>query len=214
MEPFSHPDSPLAAAFPAEFAGDARRVLEVMPNVRLRPSEPFAVVVRGETLSIPSRIHHDEVPQDRVAHLSPRQRQLLHCLYSRHHDGRVRQLHLARIVGSGDDWVVPFVVQLAGEYVVEILTDIRDALRGLDDPGSRLRRAYGEFIVANPAYFDRTQRRVVSYWSCYYRGAYASFRGYPGSTLLDALRCAAADSAGRPWPGLAPKGATRLDGYC
>ncbi|GIH95850.1 hypothetical protein Psi01_64800 [Planobispora siamensis] len=32
-------------------------------------------------------------------------------------------------MGSADPWVVPFVVQLVGEYVLEILVVIRDELR-------------------------------------------------------------------------------------
>lgn len=115
-------------------------------------------------------------------------------------------------MGSTDPWVVPFVVRLAGEYVLEILVVICDELRDLTTPGTGGNLAYGQFLVDNPAFFARTQRRVVSYWSCYYRGAYASFQGYPGCTLLDVLRSAASDRAGHPWPNLAPAGA-RVDGY-
>lgn len=165
-------------------------------------------------MSVPGRIYNDVPSPESVASLSSRQRQVLHCLYSRHCDGWVRQSHLAQILGSSDPWVIPFVVQLVGEYVLEILVDIRDGLRDLGVPGDRLRLAYGEFLVANPAFFARTQRRLVSYWSCYHRAAFRSFQGYPGCTVVDLLRAAAADSAGRPWPSLVPKGAARLDGYC
>ncbi|WP_075025745.1 hypothetical protein [Streptomyces mirabilis] len=214
MQPLSSPYGLLTAAFPAELADDVRAVLAVTPAPRHWPVAPFSVVVQGQQLSIPGRLYNDEPPPELVASLSSRQRQVLHCLYSRHCDGRVRQLHLAQIVSSADPWVVPFVVQLVGEYVLEILVDICDELRDLGAAGDGLRLAYGEFIVANPAFFARTQRRVVSYWSCYYRTAFQSFRGYPGCTLLDLLRSAAADSAGRPWPSLAPRDGTRPDGYC
>ncbi len=162
---------------------------------------------------IPGRLYNDEPPTDAVASLSSRQRQLLHCLYSRHCDGVVRQHHLEKAVGSMDSWVVPYVVQLVGEYVVEILVAICDELVDLVTPGTCGHLAYGQFIVDNPAFFARTQRRVVSYWNCYYRGRYASFRDYPGCTLLDLFRSAASDRAGRPWPSLAPVGA-RVDGCC
>lgn len=164
-------------------------------------------------MTIPGRLYNDEPPPDAMASLSSHQRQLLHCLYSRHCDGMVRQRHLAKVVDSTDPWVVPFVVRLVGEYVLEILVDICDRLRDLAAPGTRGHVAYGQFIVDNPAFFARTQRRVVSYWSCYYRSAYSSFRGYPGSTLLDLLRSAASDRAGDPWPDLAPSAGARVDGY-
>lgn len=38
----------------------------------------------------------------------------MHRLYTRHHDGHVRQRHLARIIEVTDSWIVPFVVQLIG----------------------------------------------------------------------------------------------------
>ncbi|MCX5416081.1 hypothetical protein [Streptomyces sp. NBC_00059] len=213
MQPLSDSRNPLLTAFPVELASDAEAVLAVMPDSRLQPHASFSVAVEGQQVVIPGRLYNDEPPTDAVASLSPRQRQLLHCLYSRHCDGVVRQRHLEKFVGSTDPWAVPFVVQLVGEYVLEILVVICDELRDLATPGARGHLAYGQFIVDNPAFFARTQRRVVSYWSCYYRGAYASFRGYPGCTLLDLLRGAASDRAGYPWPTLAPAGA-RVDGYC
>ncbi|OQQ20624.1 hypothetical protein B0675_24690 [Streptomyces sp. M41(2017)] len=213
MQPLSDSSNPLTTAFPSELASDAEAVLAVMPASRLQPHASFSVVVADQHVYIPGRLYHDEPPTDAVASLSSRQRQLLHCLYSRHCDGVVRQRHLEKIVASTDPWVVPFVVQLVGEYVVEILVVICDELRDLATPGTRGHLAYGQFIVNNPAFFARTQRRVVSYWSCYYRGTYAIFRGYPGCTLLDLLRSAASDRAGHPWPNLAPAGA-RVHGYC
>ncbi|MFJ4714318.1 hypothetical protein [Streptomyces sp. NPDC088785] len=213
MQPPSDSGNPLITAFPAELARDAAAVLAVMPAPRLQPLASFPVAVEGRQVLIPGRLYNDEPPAAAVASLSPRQQQLLHCLYSRHCDGMVRQRHLEKVVGCTDSWVVPFVVQLVGEYVVEILVVIRDALRDLATPGTRGNLAYGRFIVDNPAFFARTQRRVVSYWDCYYRVAYTSFRGYPGCTLLDLLRSAASDRAGRPWPNLAPAGA-RTHGSC
>lgn len=65
----------------------------------------------------------------------------------------VRQRHLEKVLGSTDPWVVPFVVQLVGEYVLEILVVICDELRDLATPGTFGHLAYGQFIVDNPAFF-------------------------------------------------------------
>ncbi|SEL29603.1 hypothetical protein [Streptacidiphilus jiangxiensis] len=210
MQPLSDTGDPLIAAFPIALARDAEAVRAVMPASRFRPHAPFPVVVEGRQVSIPGRLYNDEPPPEAVASLSPRQRQLLHCLYSRHHDGKVRQRHLEKVVGCTDSWVVPFVLQLVGEYVVEILAVILDELRELAAPGTDGHLAFGRFIVDNPAFFARTQRRVVSYYSLYYAHDYAS-RDYPGFALLDVLRSAASDTAGRPWPDLAPV-AVRVNG--
>ncbi|WP_018548366.1 hypothetical protein [Streptomyces sp. LaPpAH-108] len=209
MPPLSN--SPLITAFPAELAADAEAVVAVMPASRLTSPIDFSVVVAGQYVTIPERVYNDEPPADA---LSPRQRQLLHCLYSRHHDGRVRQRHLEQIIGSADPWVLPFVVRLAGEYVLEILVVIRDALRDLALPGTGTRLAYGTFLTDNPEFYARTQRRVVSYWNSNHRAAYTSFRGYPGSTLLDLLHSTTTGLTDHPLPRLTPATSPRLDGYC
>jgi hypothetical protein len=181
-----------------------------MPEARLAPTMPFVVEVQGETVAIPSRMYNEEPSADseRPPLVGTRQA-ILHCLYSRHSDGRVRQRHLEQIVTSGEPWVVPFVVQLAGEYVLEIIQAIGRSLPGLAVPGSAQRRLYGEFIARNPAFVARTERRVVSYWSCYHRWKYGAFGTYPGCVLLEAFpgRCggtggravAAAHAAPRWW---------------
>lgn len=176
-------------------------VLAVMPEARLAPTMPFEVKVQGETVAIPSRIYNEEPSADsQRPPLTGTQKMILHCLYSRHSDGRVRQRHLERIVASGEPWVVPFVVQLAGEYVLEIVEAIGRGLPGLAVPGSAQRRLYGEFIARNPAFFARTERRVVSYWSCYYRWKYGAFGTYPGYVLLEAFRAAVVEQVGAQWP--------------
>jgi hypothetical protein len=190
----------LVAAFPTRLVGDVQSVLAVMPETRLAPVMPFEVEVQGETVAIPSRIYNEEPGAGLERPLSGTQQMILHCLYSRHHDGRVRQRHLEQIVASGEPWVVPFVVQLAGEYVLEILEAIGRGLPGLAVPSSAQRRLYGEFIAQNPAFFARTERRVVSYWSCYYRWKYGAFGTYPGCVLLEAFRAAVVEQVGAQWP--------------
>lgn len=213
VRPPSASSESLASAFPRELAGDLQAVLAVMPASRFLPAASFSAVVQGQQVTIPGRLYNDEPSADTVTTLSPRQRQLLHCLYSRHCDGRARQRHLEKIIGSTDPWVVPFVLQLVGEYVLEILVTIREELPGLATPGTHEQLAYGRFILDNPAFFDRTQRRVVSYWNCYYRAAYTSFRNYPGCTVLDRLRSAASEAGGRRLANLTPPGGMRLDGF-
>ncbi|MFD8277562.1 hypothetical protein [Streptomyces flaveolus] len=191
----------MVSAFPTRLAGDVQSVLAVIPEARLAPTMPFEVEVQGETVAIPSRIYNGEPSTDSERPpLAGTQQVILHCLYSRHSDGRVRQRHLEQIVTSSEPWVVPFVVQLAGEYVLEIIEAIGRGLPGLAVPGSAQRRLYGEFIARNPAFFARTERRVVSYWSCYYRWKYGAFGTYPGCVLLEEFRAAVVEQVGAQWP--------------
>ncbi|WP_405667876.1 hypothetical protein OG379_37935 [Streptomyces sp. NBC_01166] len=190
----------LVAAFPTRLAGDVQSVLAVMPEASSAPMMPFEVEVQGETVAIPSRLYNKEPDPGFERALSGTQQVILHCLYSRHHDGRVRQRHLEQITASGEPWTVPFVVELAGEYVLEIIESIGRGLPGLAEPGSTQRHLYGEFIARNPAFFARIERRVVSYWSCYYRWRYGAFGLYPGCVLLEAFRGAVVEQVGAQWP--------------
>ncbi|CAM5317174.1 hypothetical protein [Streptomyces atroolivaceus] len=208
----SAPSEALVAAFPARLAEDVRAVLPIMPDARVLRAGPLPVEVEGVRIALPSRIHHDEPGGEPERSLTGTQQVILHCLYSRHHDGRVRQRRLGVIVGSSEPWVVPFVVQLAGEYVVEILETILHGLTDLGVPGSCRRKLYGEFVARNPSYFARTERRMVSYWSCHHRRQFPEFGTYPGGILAEALRSAASEQAGMPWPRQTPRPRTAPGG--
>ena len=68
-----------------------------------------------------------------------------------------------------EPWVAPYVVQLIGEHVLEILVAIDHGLPGIAFVDTTYHDRYGQFLAANPTFFATTERRVVSYWSRYYR---------------------------------------------
>ena len=153
---------------------------------------PARVAVRGEPMEIPSRIYLDAIrPDELPVDVPSLERAIVGCLYTRHHIGYVRQRWLRQIVRVNEPWIVPFVVQLLGEYVVEIIVDIVRALPDLADPGSAQAQHYGGVLAENPQFLDLTRQRVASYWSCYYRGQYLRWSEYPGHVLLGALDSAA-----------------------
>jgi len=89
--------------------------------------------------------------------------ELLNCLFSRHHDGYVRERCLKNVIGSSNTWVVPYVIKLTGEYVIEILNVIYQHLPFLNH------EIYRDFLRNNPQFYTLTKCRVMSYWDCYYR---------------------------------------------
>src|SRR5213078_2080778 len=113
----------------------------------------------------------------------------------RHHEGWTRQRSVRRIVGAPLPWVVPFVVALVGEYVIEIVEDVARGLPEVGRAGSAQQQAYGAFLAANPELLRLTQARVVSYWDCYYRRDYPRIHDYPGHRLAAALTQAATITA-------------------
>lgn len=165
----------IARAFPGSLADDAQACADIVPAARLVPAGEFAVRAGEENLILPYRIYNDEPDPRALAGLAPR---------ARHHDGYLRQLHLEQIIIAVDPWVVPYVVQLAGEYVAEITAVIETALAELAVPGSPQQAACGRFAAQNPGFIQLTQARAVSYWNQYYRHQYRSLASYPACGLL------------------------------
>lgn len=132
----------------------------------------FEVRVYDDVLSIPYRLYIPEVSADVVASLSATQQMMFHCLFTRHHDGFVRQRHLVSLLGAEDPWVVPYVVALIGEYVVEILHDIERRIEDIVEAESNRRRMYGRFAADNTRFIQQTKNRVASFWSEYHSFMY------------------------------------------
>ena len=170
----SYDNTELARAFPVALRDDVLRVASTLSQPR-HSTATFAIDVTSETLAVPYRIYHDP-PLVVPFRFTTRQEQIIHCLFTRHRDGFVREEHLRRIISVPEDWVAPFVVQLVGEYVMEILGVVRQYLDLLD------RDVYRRFLTCNPRFYARTRQRIISYWDCYYRSERKS--DYPGFQIM------------------------------
>lgn len=191
-------------AFPVSLAGDVGACARIVPIARPWSAGEIAVRVESEQLFIPHRIYNDELGLRAMAELSPRAQIMIHGLYTRHHDGHIRQRHLEQVVAAQYLWAVPYVIQLVGEYVVEIIEVIEAALTQLIDQGSWQQASYGRFAAENPAFIKVTQARVASYWNAYYRRQYQSIADYPGHRFMVRLETAAREYATVNRPGLPP----------
>jgi hypothetical protein len=154
-------NSDLAQAFPKTIRDDALQVALALPQPSLN-TNAFSVRIGGEPVLIPYRICHDPALID-PARFSPLQVEVLDCLLTRHHSGFVREEHLVKIICSNHEWIPPFVVQLAAEYVLEILRVLRSNVPNLDP------QLYRSFLMGNPTFLAITKQRIASYWNCYYR---------------------------------------------
>jgi hypothetical protein len=170
------------AAFPWSCrvsAEAAARTLAPLADDGYRRSSLRALVL-GSPIQIPKRIHFLGRNE---ARLRPGTDPWLaaRCLCTRSTDGYERQASLRRILSASEPWVIPFVVLLAGEYVVEIAQDIFDALSILD------RNAYTSFVRENRPVIRLLRSKASSYWNCYYRDIYPDRRFYPGLAFLHQL---------------------------
>jgi len=143
-----------------------------------------AVNVRGQVIGIPSRLHFVGLPAkgDALDHLNLASR----CLTTRATDGHLRQRAVLSIISYQEAWVAPFVVMLLGEYVIEIVEDIRNALPTLDQS------IYANLVRENRQAVQKLRARATSYWDAYHRQRYPLKRDYPALQALHELEAWAA----------------------
>ncbi len=167
----------LISAFPRSLYSEAKAVAGVLQHHLKSPSNAIEVRICDEAIAIPYRVYggehalvyYNDEPFRLLAGLlraqdfNERQQLMFFCLLSRHHNGFVREAALCRIAASPEAFIVPFVAQLASEYVYEILLQISLRLPELEP------QLYGAFFRGNPAYFARLRQRMISYWNVYYR---------------------------------------------
>jgi hypothetical protein len=141
---------------------------------------PLAVLrVEGQEMTVPYRVYYDPAKLWSVVDRSSGlERSLALCLGSRHWDGHVREACVRRLLPSRDRWVVPFVVCLLGEYVIEIIDLIADAFDGLDPD------ALADFASENRAFLATTISRATSYWNERFRQRFPDRQAYPALAML------------------------------
>lgn len=152
----------------------------------LEPSGQFSVLVAGEQVTIPYRIYNQIPETGGYERLSSTAQVVVDCLFTRHHDGYERHRRVGRLLGAEHAWVVPYVVQLIGEYVIEIHETIHHELADIGTKTSRV-AMYAWFVAENPEFLDLTKQRAISYWNCYYRRRYPDRVGYPAFEILETL---------------------------
>jgi hypothetical protein len=187
----------LVRAFPAQLAPIVSYLAASLPPARLRPAGSItvtsshawpALVLAGEPVMIPMRVYNPQPAPELAAELNTAQMAVAAGIYSRHHDGRVRQRWLKTLLDSHQPWAAPFIVQLLGEYVIEICHDISRFAHDNDPATSPAHANIRAFLDENPTFAALTRQRAISYWSCYYRGLHASHTTYPGLTALAMLQ--------------------------
>jgi hypothetical protein len=186
----------LVRAFPSRLASVVTHVAASLPEARLPLARSVTegrsrswplLVVAGEPVVIPSRIYNPEPSPGFVAELSRLEELVAAGIYSRHHNGFVRQRWLSTLLDADQPWVAPFIIQLLGEYVIEICRDIeRFALSELP-AHSALHQQLAAFLNDNPDFAELTRQRAVTYWDRYYRYQHSSRDTYPALVALSIL---------------------------
>lgn len=156
----------LLKAFPTNLTQDVEIVADFLvdKNFDIHPTVEQEIILNGEKLIIPGRIYFDTPTETIENTLTTTQRIILNCIYLRHNNGFVRQKCLEKLIENGEDYyVIPFIFQLLGEYVMEILEVVDKHINGQTICN------YLKFISENPRYSQQTESRMISYWDVYHR---------------------------------------------
>lgn len=141
--------------------------------------DSFEVIVNNEECQIPYRIYFNAPLNDNK--LSPIEKDILNCIYTRHHNGRVRQQALENLRSRNSYWISPFRVQLLGDYVYEIIETLSNQL------DNSVMENCKRFLAENPKIGKLTKDRITSYYNAYYRWQYPKFKDYLGKTIFDKI---------------------------
>lgn len=182
-------------AFPRTLKKDVELVLNILPfsvtdikleyggtnkvEILIAPDHEI-VLLDGERLEIPNRLYINEPDLKQENKLTPTQKNILNCIYLRHHNGYIRQRRLEKI-NSNEYWITPFVFHLLGDYVFEILEAFDKQIDNnkLD--------TYKRFAIENPIYYQKTESRMISYWGEYYRSRALKLNFYIGKSIFDQI---------------------------
>ena len=171
-------------AFPADLSSDVEKVIEYLLDKKfdVHPTVEQSIILNGESLSIPCRVYFDKPHETTGKRLTELQQNILNCLYLRHHNGYIRQARLELLMGKTDYFIVPYVFQLLGEYVKEILPLIDNYI------DERTIELFVKFILENPKYWQQTECRMISYWNEYYRREFRNLHQYIGYKIVKKLK--------------------------
>lgn len=136
--------------------------------------------IDSERLQMPDRIYYASFSNKTLESIPAIQKLIIAALFSRHHNGHLREQSLELLLTEPLPWVLPFIIQLSAEYILEINIKIAKSLDMLPQ------KAIGIFFKENPGYLDFTRQRMVSYWNCYDRNKpeYTWFADHPASKIL------------------------------
>lgn len=148
-----------------------------------RYSDQNTITLSQQKIALLLRVDHHVSMHYDFTNFPLKQRQILWCILSRHHDGFTRQLMIEKLMKHPLEYfMMPFIFQLLGEYVQEILQLLSLCIDQENQP------LFIQFMGENPQYFHTTQRRIISYWNEYYRNQYPRFKDYVGAEILHKLK--------------------------
>ena len=172
-------------AFPSCLEGNLNRIIQIMPqttfnNVSAAASDnAIEYIIKNNVVAIPYRMYLLDISDVEYEKLTQTQKQILCCIYTRSCNGYIREKYLRKLLDMPiEHWVIPFVIKLCDEYVIELIEIIYDKLKERDNTDIQ------NFCLKNKITIRKSYSRMISYWNVYYRGYEFNFKKYIGRKLF------------------------------
>ena len=172
-------------AFPKDLADEVSVLLEFLPNQTFNnisskiSDEAISYMLGSGLVEIPYRMYLLDISDTTYYTLSDIQKQMLCCIYTRSCDGFIREKYLRKLLEMPfQEWVIPFIVKLCDEYILEIVEIIYIKLKERNNTDVQ------NFCLTNKKAIRKSYARMISYWNEYYRGYEYDFKKYVGRKLF------------------------------
>ncbi len=172
-------------AFPSDLKENLNRVIETIPQTTFN-NVPFSTsdnvieyIIENSVVAIPYRMYLLDIYDVEYEKLNQTQKQILCCIYTRSCNGYIREKYLRKLLDMPiEQWVIPFVIKLCDEYVIELIEIIYDKLKERDNTDIQ------DFCLKNRVPVRKSYSRMISYWNKYYRGYEFDLRKYIGEKMF------------------------------
>lgn len=174
-------------AFPVELGYDVSKVLGVISTrtyndckIGVTDYGSSYLLLDGESVSIPYRVYYLDECISKYDILTFNQKMIYHAIFTRSCNGFIREKHIRAILQEDfPEWVIPYIIKVSDEYVMEILETVYLALKDRDT--ERIKA----FCRLNIKSFLYSHDRMISYWSEFYRGRCYFYKNYVGKQLFE-----------------------------
>lgn len=172
----------LQKGFPTNLIHDVEIITKTIPselyNNRLATNHGERFILSGSSVHLPYRLYvKEDIVPDKLMSLTPTQKLIMHCIYTRSCKGFLRQRHLEMMLEHDlPAWSYPYILKISGEYVAEILEVVYAQLRKRDNSSLKA------FCKDNILQLSTGYARMISYWDAYYRRG--DMKHYPRSNYV------------------------------
>jgi hypothetical protein len=118
------------------------------------------------------------------SYLSETEKIIFSCIFSRSCDGFTREGHLRALLRMGADkheWVKPYIILPAGEYVIEITDMLYKEIDREKIP------EYREICKLNFENIRILHARMIAFWAEFYRFECYYYKNYVGKKLFSEI---------------------------